>query len=363
MLKNLQVPIVFIITHMGLIFFLYPTDLIASSKETQWVPIFTGFLFQLAIMAVYLKGIRLFGNENIIHVLMKKSRWLAWATLLPVLLHLGIIAVLTVRIYAEIISIIFLSNTPLWILMCLLITIPTYIVMHGGVRGLMRTGLLLSLLFLISILFVLAYAFQNIDPRYALPLLPDDPKDFSFFVHPSYYKCLFAFSGCFLFLGFVPPYVAYKPKTVFIASLLLLPLFLMAVYIPILTLGEETARQLEFPFIFTIDTIEIDWLMFDRVTMFLVLSLLAFIMLFISLVFWLLTNIFRHSIKDLKPKILVPLVSVLTFGVCLFIPDLETTEEFLQWETILLGYVSIVTPLVVLFAGRHHFKQMKREIK
>ena len=208
---------------------------------------------------------------------------------------------------------------------------------EGGVKALMRSGLLLSFLFLLPVLLVLAANFQNIDMHYARPLLPSFPEDYSFLVRSSYYKNMFAYVGGFMFLGLVPSNVSYSSKAIYISLLVLLPMYLLSVYIPILTLGEETARQFQFPFIITTDAVEIDWQMFDRITMFLVLGLVAFTMLFIAMLMWMFVDITRLSIIDIKPGIILLLIDGLIFAGCMGIPDMKSLYSLFDWTWILWG--------------------------
>lgn len=53
-----------------------------------------------------------------------------------------------------------------------------------------------------------------------------------------------------------------------LGCLLLLPMFLLSVYLPLLTFGQATAELYEFPMLMTIDTVNITWLLFDRITIF-----------------------------------------------------------------------------------------------
>lgn len=361
-MSNLQVSTTYILTHMGLIFFLYPIDVIDSTNEAHWLPVLTGFMFHLLIIFVYLKGLRYFQGENIVTILLRKNKVVAWAVLLPVLLYLSWIIILAVRAFAEVLSIAFLSNTPLWILLLLLLIVPGFMTLHGRIGGLLRLSVMFSCLFVIPIVFVLATSFQNTDWHYLSPLWPG-PRALHFLTHPSFYKSLFAYTGGFLLLGFLPSYTTYKPKAIFWGSLVLLPAFMIAVYIPVLTLGEESARQLQFPYLFIVDTISINWLMFDRVNVFLLLSLVAFCMFFIAVTMFQILEIIRLGIKDISPNFLVPLIITYSLIICLFIPDWKTVDLLFQWNTPLRIYVACVTPVLVLAIGWLHARKLKRELK
>ncbi|WP_435171940.1 GerAB/ArcD/ProY family transporter [Paenibacillus glycanilyticus] len=362
MSKNLQVTATYVVSHLGLIFFLYPIDVIESTNEAHWMPVLFGFLFHLAIIAVYLKALNYFKGQNIVNILMNKNKFFAWVVLLPALFYMSWIIVLAVRAFSEVLSIAILSNTPLWILMLLFLSVPGFMVLHGQIGGLLRLSVLLSFLFVVPVVFVMATSFQNIDWHYLFPLWPAHGA-FSFLAHSAFYKSLFAYTGGFLLLGFLPSYAEFKSRAIYAGSLILLPAYLIAVYVPVLTLGEETTRQLQFPYLFIVDTIEINWLMFDRINVFLLLSLVAFGMFFISLTFWQILCVIRLGMKDISPNYLVPGLIVVVFLVCLCIPDWKTTDKLFQWNTSLRLYVAIATPILLLITGWVHAKKSKVELR
>ncbi|MGD6840881.1 GerAB/ArcD/ProY family transporter, partial [Bacillus thuringiensis] len=88
----------------------------------------------------------------------------------------------------------------------------------------------------------------------------------------------------------------------------------MSVYIPVLTFGQATASTFMFPFVMTVDAINITWLMFDRLTMFFLLSIVIFILLFISLVLWMSVRIINKCLlPTMKPSYLVIAISLIIY--------------------------------------------------
>ncbi|MFD1954512.1 hypothetical protein ACFSL6_10140 [Paenibacillus thailandensis] len=162
---------------------------------------------------------------------------------------------------------------------------------------------------------------------------------------------MFAFAGGFLFLGFITPYVSYSRKKLLWASVVLIPLFLIAVYGPILTFGQNTASQFQFPFMMNIDTVDIDWLMFDRVTMFFLLSMITFVMLFLAIVLWKSVRLMNRPFKRLKPVYVLLALSLVVFIVCLLIPDWKFVEKLFWWNTFLRLYIFTVVPAITLAIG------------
>jgi spore germination protein (amino acid permease) len=333
--------------HLGLIFFMYPSDIIDSTDQSHWVPIFLGIIIHLIFLWIYMKGLSFFPKMDIIHIYIKAGKSIAFIFLLPVVIYLLVVIITTVRAHSEIINIVFLAETPQWAIMVLLLLIPTYIAVHG-VEVIFRTGLLVACLFLPLILFTLFMSFQNIDWRYLFPLFD---IDFSFITHRSYIKSYFAFAGGFLFIGFVQPYLSYNRKKILLAALALIPFFILSVYIPILTFGQATSTTLQFPFVLAVDTIYIHWLIFDRITTFFLLSLIIFIMLLISLVLWKTSRIISYFLASVKQAHLIYLLSIFTFMICLMIPDWDDIEQLFWFNTFFRFYILVVIPLSIYIFG------------
>ncbi|MEF3303172.1 GerAB/ArcD/ProY family transporter [Paenibacillus sp. GYB003] len=345
--KSLHVATLYVLSHLGLIFFLYPGSIIASVTEGFWAPILFGFVVHVALLSIYMKGLSHFPKKDLIRIYSDVGKRVSAVFLLPVAFYLLIVGILTVRAYSEIITIVFLSDTPLWAIMALLLAISTYIAAKG-IETICRTGILLAVLFLPIVLFVFFASFQNADWRYAVPLFD---IDFSFLRDRSYWKSFFAFAGGFLFLGFVQPFFSYDRSKVLIAAAALLPFFLFSVYIPALTFGRSTASTFLFPYVVALDAIQISWLLFDRLTMFFLLSLVTFLILFLALVMWKTVRIANRYIPSSKPAMLVLPLAALIFIVCLTIPSWNDVERLFWWNTLLRLYIMIAVPASVYYFG------------
>ena len=345
--KSLQVVMIYILTHLGLIFFMYPSNIIDSTEEGHWIPIFISVIFHLIIVLLYLKGLSLFPGKNIMTIYSLGGKGFLLFFLLPVFLYFIMATIITVRAYSEIITIIFLANTPLWAILALFLALPCYLAVKG-LKAILRTGLVISFLFLPLVFFILVTSFQNADFYYVFPLWNND---FSFIKELSYLKSFFAIGGGFLFLGFIQPTISFQSKKILIAIAVIIPCFVLSVYIPILTFGQATASTFLFPFVLALDAINISWLMFDRVTLFFLLSLITFIMLYISLVLWKAASIVTHSFSFLKPTYILLILSILIYIICLFIPNWSDVETLFKWNTFLRFYVLITVPLSIYLLG------------
>ncbi|MGD6832911.1 GerAB/ArcD/ProY family transporter [Sutcliffiella halmapala] len=345
--KSFSVVCTYILTHLSLIFFMYSDDIISSTDQGHWLPILLGVSVHIFIISIYMSGLKEFHNQDIVDIYTKGGKWMVMLFLVPVSLYFLAAIILSVRAYSEIINIVFLSNTPLWAVMAVLLFISSYLASRG-LEAIFRTGLLLTFLFIPLIFFIFLVSFQNVDWHYLFPIWP---TSFKFLTTNSYLKSFFAIGGGFLFLGFVQPYFSYKRKIVLIAAFLLVPCFLISVYIPILTFGDATASNFLFPFVTSVDSINLNWLMFDRITMFFLMSLITFIMLFISLVLWKLLRILHRGIPSAKHTYLTVIVSIFIYIVCLFIPNWNDVSRLFLWNTFLRFYVMFSVPISIYLLG------------
>lgn len=136
-----------------------------------------------------------------------------------------------------------------------------------------------------------------------------------------------------------------------LAVFFLIPFFFLSVYLPLLTFGNETASTLLFPFITTLDKVQLQWLIFDRATLFFALSLVTFIMLLTSLLLWQSSIIMNQYFPRLKQKYHIVALSVSIFIICLCIPSWQETEKLLWWNTAFRFYILIVLPLIIFLIG------------
>ncbi|MDQ6419011.1 GerAB/ArcD/ProY family transporter [Paenibacillus sp. LHD-117] len=355
MVKTGQVVTMYILTHMGMIFFLYPTDIIESVDVGHWIAICFGYLLHVTIIWIYMKGLSCFDRRSVIDIFAGLGKPTAALLLVPVFLYLLMVLIITTRAYAEIITLIFLSDTPLWATIALMLTIATFMSMLG-IEALLRTGILLFALCLPFALFVLAASFQHADWHYVVPAIDRDSASLSFVFSQSFLKSLFAFGGGFLFLGFVQPSVTYERRKIGWYSLILLPLFLISVYVPILTFGQNTASTFQFPFMMATDTVEINWLMFERTTMFFMLSMITFIMIFLALVMWKSTLLIT-SFFPVRPLYPILVMAGALFVICMQISDWWQVERLLGLNTFLRLYVMTVIPVATLLLGLRHKKK------
>ncbi|CAM4213047.1 spore germination protein (amino acid permease) [Paenibacillus endophyticus] len=355
--KSLHVVLMYGLTQLGFIFFFYSGDIISSTTEGHWLAIVIGLVLNLVMVWLYMKGLGYFPKQDIISIYSAVGKWAAVLFLLPLVFFLFITNIITIRAFSEVITLVFLANTPLWAIMALIITLSGYIALNG-VESIFRTGVLLAILFLPVILFTICISFQNVDFRYFFPVM--DEK-FSFLARPPYWHSFAAFAGSFLFLGFIQPYVAYRPKYVLMTVAALVPFYFIAVYVPLFTFGQATASTFKFPFIVLMSTIHINWLMFDRITMFLLLCLVTFTMLFISMVLWKLSQVLHRCLPKVKPSYFVIAIAAANFIGCLFITNWDEIQSLVMWNTMLRFFVMVGIPCSIWLLGIRAKRMIKDE--
>ncbi|WP_078380541.1 GerAB/ArcD/ProY family transporter [Sutcliffiella halmapala] len=343
--KTFYVIVTYFLVHLGLIFFMYPGDIIASTDQGHWLPILIGVATHIVLISLYMNGLKFFPKKDIIGIYTEAGKAMVFCFLIPTAFYFSVQIVLSIRAYSEIINIVFLSTTPLWAVMAALFLFST-ILAYQGLEAIFRTGVLLSFIFIPLILFILVTALQNTDGYYIFPIWNDQ---YTFFKEASYYKSYFAIGGGFLFLGFVGPHFTFSKKKVLLTACCLIPFFFISVYIPILTFGQATASTFMFPFVLAVDSISINWVMFDRISMFFLMSLITFIMLFLSLTLCNLVRIIQASFPKIKYQKLVILLSVILFPICLVIPTWEDVTQLFQWNTFVRFYVILTVPLSIFF--------------
>lgn len=348
--NGLQATTIYIVNQMGLIFFLYPSDLFASMDTGHWIGILFGYLVHVAAVYLLVKGRGLAQNKTIIQLFRDTSRILGVALMLPAFIYMFGAFTLTLRTYSEMLILVFLSNTPVWSVILLLITVA-YLFATYGISSIGRTAVLLIMLFSIPVLFVLCLAFQNVDWYYLLPIIEKN-QTLSFLGNRSYLMSLFVYTSGFLFLGLIPESMRINQTKILWASILLLPMYLLSVYLPLITFGHSTAKLYEFPMLMSVDTINVTWLMFDRITSFFLLSLIAFAMLYLGVTLWAL-GAMMDLVRPLKKSrpIWIMFLTICLFVFALLIPNWSYLKEIQAWLIPFKLYTLIVVPLLTFGLG------------
>lgn len=344
--KSLLVFILYLLIHIGIIFLIYPSKVISSTNHGHWLPILITIVFQFTFLWVYLKGLSYFPKHDLISIFSIHGKLLSQIFLFPLVVYLFDSLLIVIRANAEIITIIFLENTPIWAISLVMILFASY----TGAKGfntILLTSMMIFFIFIPVILFTLITSFQNAQLLNIFPLVV---SDFSFLRNREFLTSFFAVSP-FLFIGFLPPFIKVNKKKLLFTNAILIPFFLVSVYIPILTFGPVTASAFLFPFSTSMDTIDIQWAVFDRITIFYVLSLLTFAMVFGSLLIWMLSTLINRVYIPINPKWIILFFGTLVFILGFFIRGFSVIDKILYLDLPLRFYSLIGLPLFTLFLG------------
>ncbi|AWP28064.1 spore gernimation protein [Paenibacillus glucanolyticus] len=346
---GLQSAVMYVVCHMGLIFFLYPSRFFSAMQTGHWIGIVFSYAVQMTVVFLYIMGLRFAKNQTVIDIFRSAGRVVPWIVLLPAFLYLVVAFIVTIRAYSEMLTLIFLSNTPLWAILLLLFLVA-FVMAWQGIGSMARTALLLAILFSGPLLFVLYLSFQNVDWYYALPFV-GHKQTFTFITDVEFQVSLFVYAGGFFFLGLLPVSIPINMKKMAIGGLLLLPMYLLSVYLPLLTFGQSTAELYEFPMLMTIDTVNVTWLMFDRITIFFLLSLMAFALLYMAVTLWTLMTLTKKALPFIPDPYGLIGLTILLFVISLAIPDWDFLKQLQIGIIPLRLYIFIVIPVLTFIMG------------
>lgn len=350
MIKQAHHYFVFVIVHMSLLFFVYPEKIIESTRTGHWEAILVSVLFEFCVLLIYIKGLMWFPGQDLTDIFHESvGKWVSRILLSPLVLYFFMSIFLLARSHAELLTIVFLPKTPIWALLLLLI-IPLYAAWKG-IHTIYRSSVLYFILFVPVICLALLSSFGNFHYPNAFPLLNTRPD---FFMKPSFYSSLFAYSG-FLYLGMVNFFVKTptgKWQPLFTAFFSLIPFYVLSVYIPLLTFGQEAATKFRFPLILTLDTVDIESLIFNRVTMFYVISTLMFVVIYIALLIWASVRIIKKMFIPMNEKYLAILLTFAAYTAGLLVPGWNWVDTFIWWDTSLRLYCMIAIPVAVFWMAQ-----------
>lgn len=359
MVNKISVYLTFITVHFGLIFFVYPEKIFESTSKGHWEAILIGCLFEVIVMWIYLRGMSSFPNMTIVQICKQAlGPWLSRILLIPVMLYFLATLVLISRVYSEMMTIVFLPKTPIWALLCFLFL--GLFAAWNGIGAVLRTSVIISVLFIPWISAALSSSMLNFDIRNAFPIWN---TTFDFLKHPAYYSSFFAFSG-FLFLGMIHPFfrnVARSRKVFILLVAGLSPLYLASVYIPLLIFGQETVIQFQFPLHTGMDTIDLSWSIFERMTLFYTTSMIAFLIVYSAVLIWIIAEMFRSIVVPLSNKWLSVIITLIAYFLSSLVPGWSETEQLIWLDTGLRAYSIFVFPVFIGIIGALQRRRVNQE--
>ncbi|MDF2961864.1 MAG: hypothetical protein K0S39_3599 [Paenibacillus sp.] len=361
MAKRIAPHAAFILVHISLIFLVYPGMIFESTNRGHWQLVLIGCMLELMMLWVYLNALVAFPQLDLADIFkLAVGPWISRIVLLPLLIYSFASIVLLARTHAEILTIVLTPNTPIWVLMLLFLAISLFAA-WSGIHAVLRASLLVAVIFVPIVVFSLISVFQNSDYYNALPLWSSRTE---FVAKPSFYSGFFAFSG-FLFLGIIRPHISLDSSNkksfllVFLAGII--PLFLASVYIPLLVFGQETVSQYLLPVIEAMDTIDLYWLMFDRVTIFYIASTTSFMILYSAILIWMSAVLLNKLYAPFPRTLLYAFVTTACYFAGILIPGWFAIRRLIDLDTGVRIYSIVGIPclaaLMSFVIKRRRFKQ------
>jgi Spore germination protein len=325
MSRGISIAALFLVLQYGMFMFIYPQSIIQSQQSGHWLAIVLGWLVQGVLLRLLVGGLSA-DKSDLLARFVHAGGWLRLCLVWPLMLVNLVTIAVVIRGHSQILSILYLPNTPLWVLFALLLATSVGIA-YAGRDSLLRLSLLIWCFgFPLIVLSNIAVA-NFVHPRLALPIEPS----LAFMDKPTILPVFFVFSNVFGLIGFFGPLTTNAKRWLWGAWAFSIFFFLLNVYIPLSVFGEEVAVHLRFPLITALDGVRVNWFFFDRISLFYVMAIMFSTLLNVSGLLWL-NRAMTVKSPFLPRRAADPLVmAVLAIVIACFIPNLEALERMLRW--------------------------------
>lgn len=342
--------------HLALIFFVYPEKISESARSGYWLPILLSFGLEFALLALYTAGLRKAKGCDLIDLFMGRSLLAARLVLTPLLLYFMVTICMIAHGHTGVLVSVLLRQTPPWALM-LFLGVPLMASMYG-VPTIIRTSGVFLLLYMPVLIFSLVSTLDNADWH---NLLLEIRVNWGFLKSPSFYASFFAFQG-FLYLGLLndryPVGNDRKPLLWVFGALSVF--YLCSVYIPVLIFGGSMTAQLNYPLIIAMDTVDLEWLIFDRITVFYVVSTLSFVILDLAMLHWCTVKLIQKLYLPASKGSWVGIgLMIVVYLAAVALPGWQIMPKLLQYDTPLRMYCLIGIPLLVYWQSGRKERAMR----
>ncbi|REK76858.1 GerAB/ArcD/ProY family transporter [Paenibacillus paeoniae] len=347
---------IFLLLHLAAIFTFFPDRIIASTSKGHWEAITLIFMLEIVFIWFYMNGLSKFPGETIVDICLRTiGRWGACVLLLPLVVFLMGQMVLLIYYQTSQIRAVLLQSTPTAATTFLFLVLCFYGAWKG-LAALIHASIGLFVLFIPFILFSMLIGIKNFNFNYIFPVWDGT---FSFLHHADFYIC-FTILSSFLFLGMIPQ----KERPVRFGRLAVglgvVYVFGMgSVYIPLLVFGQESAVLLQYPMLMASDTIDLEWVVFDWLPSFSVVSSSGLAVLMASVLLWMSSSLLHQLlVPKLNIKWMVSMLSLLVYILCLFIPNIEVMNRYLQLNAFVSLFCVIGLPMMIFILGRWRGKKV-----
>ncbi|WP_040948245.1 GerAB/ArcD/ProY family transporter [Gorillibacterium massiliense] len=346
--KRLTLILLFLL-HLASIFAIVPERMISATDKGHWMAIAALFLIELPILWLYLKALALFPEKTAADICMDAlGKWGARLIVLPLLIFLFLL-IFTQMYYQTVeIKAVLLQQTPFAATSVLYV----FLIFYGAWKGLsviIRSSMLWFFLYMPFVLFSMLISIKNLRFSYIFPVWDGS---FSFLFHPDFYVGMVIYAG-FLFLGMTS---SKKPIGFGKAAAVVGIVFVFAmgsVYIPLLVFGQETAVHMKYPLLMASDTIDMEWVVFDWLPSFYVVSSNALGVLKASVLIWMFVSLLHLLfIPKANSKWILSIASIILYVSVQLIPNENTLNNYLYLNSYFCLYSTIGFPIIVFLVAQ-----------
>ncbi|SDW80089.1 GerAB/ArcD/ProY family transporter [Paenibacillus sp. CF384] len=349
MKQGISISVLFIVLQYGLLMFIFPQSVIQSQPSGHWMTVVLGWLLQGILLRLMVGGLKEEKADLLLCFLQARTAarifWLWLITISNVL-----VITIIIRGHSQLLKMLFLPNTPIWVLMALLL-ISSLCISYAGRNSLLRLSLLAGLFGLPLVMISLASVYGNLSLDMISPLNPT----LAFMGDAKILPLFFIFSHTIGVIGFFGPLSQNSKRWLWGAWCLSLFFYLIVVYIPLGMFGHEGAAPLRYPLIIVLDSIRVNWFFFDRLSMFYVMAVLLSTLLNVTGLLWLTRSLASRSSRFTKWIASPITISVLALCLAMLVVNMGDLEKLSEWGApARFGLV-----LAIALAGTYYRRQVR----
>lgn len=355
-MNKFQTIILFFLLHLASIFAIFPERMMVSASKGHWMPVAIIFLVELLVVRLYLRALSKFPGKTILDLCSDAAgKWGARLIVLPLLVFLFLEVVLLTYYLSVEIRTVLLPKTPTYATSAIFVALCFY----GAWKGLsimIRASMGWFILFMPFILFSMLISIGNFNVRYIFPVWD---SQFSFLWRPDFYVGTVIFAG-FLFLGMTPSHLRIRFGTAAALVGVIFLFALTAVYVPLLIFGQETAIHFQYPMLMASDTVDLEWVVFDWLPSFYVVSSSGLGLIKIAvLLSMLMTMLKQLYLPKAKNRWILAVVCLFLYAACQWIPNAKALDKFLYINSCLCLYSTIGFPIIVYLSTKWRRKEVR----
>jgi spore germination protein KB len=233
------------------------TPTIKIAKQDAWLSMLIGGIASVPIILLNVRLSMLHPNQTLIQFSQfLLGQWLGRIIVLPYLIAWYILSAILLRSFADFIHLIILNQTPVWIIMLLLIGVMTYLTYSSGITGIAQFCGIVGPIIIFTLLVSFILNVRNINWHNLLPIYSDSGL---LPILKASFSPAFWFAGPFILLvivSFMEKPVKAISKTMLGVGISIFMVF-TATLMVLLVVGSNLAAKLRFSFFISIRTIDI----------------------------------------------------------------------------------------------------------